>query len=445
MACITKVWPRRLQGTCPPHASCSSWTMKTRFPGYFRPTPPEFDKLWQSGIIVPDANILLHLLRYGPETREQVLATLRAFRPRLWVPYQVAFEFLRRWRTVDAENRSAYEKLKTGLRRAGNSLAGQFDDFARHQVINAHVERAKIETFINDLCIGLDEAAKKHPTVQEAEAIVDQIAELVGDSVGKPPSLDERTKWISQAEKRYAARTPPGFEDANKEGVDKFGDYFIWEEMVGIALERSLPVIFVSDDRKDDWVLRHGGQDIGPRPELVEEFASRTQQNFYNYPLRMFLERAKGYVSVEVTPNAIAEIEEEEQRRARRDEEESREIAALKEQRDLASATSVGMPFTDALRNVQGLGLATSVGTPYADALRNVQGPASATSVGMPFTDALRNVQGLGLAAGVGTPFMDALRNAPAGLRIQGAKEATESLPSRFQSKSPPSSGKEEE
>src|SRR5258706_12793375 len=93
--------------------------MKKIFPGYFRPTQTEFDEIWRTGLIVPDTNILLHLLRYGPKTRKEVLETLRALAPRVWVPNRVAFEFLRKWRIVDAGNRSAYEKLKKDLQKDG--------------------------------------------------------------------------------------------------------------------------------------------------------------------------------------------------------------------------------------------------------------------------------------------------------------------------------------
>ena len=144
-------------------------TMRNCFPGYFRPTQAEFDEMWQKGLIVPDANILLHLLRYGQETRQEVLKTLRVFQPRVWVPYRVGFEFLRRWRAVDSENRSAYEKLKKGLRKEGATLGGLFNEFSRHQNIDAASERAKIESFIKELCTSLDEAAKTHPTIEEAE------------------------------------------------------------------------------------------------------------------------------------------------------------------------------------------------------------------------------------------------------------------------------------
>ena len=42
--------------------------MREKFPGYYRPTAEEFDELWRSALIVPDANVLLSLYRLS-ETR----------------------------------------------------------------------------------------------------------------------------------------------------------------------------------------------------------------------------------------------------------------------------------------------------------------------------------------------------------------------------------------
>lgn len=296
--------------------------MRKRFPGYFHPTRDEFDEMWEKGLIVPDANILLHLLRYGRDTRQQVLQTLRAFRPRVWIPYRVGFEFLRRWREVDAESRGAYAKLKKQIQDQGNSLTGLFNEFSRFKIIDCDTERTKIEAFITELCASIDEAEKCHPTLAEAEALLDDIAELIGDEIGMAPSNEEMADLIKNGQKRYDFKVPPGYLDAIKDGDDKFGDYLIWEEIISLAKARCSHVIFISDDRKDDWVLRQNGKDVGPRPELVQEFSDRTGQRFYNYSFLKFLEHAEVYARVEVSSEAIAEIEEEERRRKQGEQEE---------------------------------------------------------------------------------------------------------------------------
>src|SRR5437016_440727 len=97
--------------------------MKNLFPGYFRPTEEEFEQLWQDCTFIPDANVLLNLYRYSPETREGLLSIFSAVSDRLWLPHQVAFEFLsNRLGVIDAQTK-AYKKAIEALQ----ELPGKLD------------------------------------------------------------------------------------------------------------------------------------------------------------------------------------------------------------------------------------------------------------------------------------------------------------------------------
>jgi hypothetical protein len=50
--------------------------MREKFSGYYRPTQEEFDKLWQEAILSVDANILLNIYRYSPETRARLFEVI---------------------------------------------------------------------------------------------------------------------------------------------------------------------------------------------------------------------------------------------------------------------------------------------------------------------------------------------------------------------------------
>ncbi|MGX1196245.1 PIN-like domain-containing protein [Parvibaculum sp. MBR-TMA-1.3b-4.2] len=284
--------------------------MKNRFPQYFSLKPEEFDEIWKDALIVPDTNILLHLLRYGEATRNQVISTLEAFRPRVWIPHRVGKEFLRRWRDVDSENRKAYEKLKNGVEAKGRELRGLFDQFSRHQVINSEEEKKNIDYFIKGLCESLEASEKSHPSISDSEKIVEKISEIIGDMVGEEPNEEVLAKRIEEGAKRYDEKIPPGYMDAQKEGIEKYGDYFVWKEILEKAKSEESDVIFLSDDRKEDWVYKISGKDVGPRTELVEEFYKYTGKRFHSYSLVGFLEHSKRYINFEVSDQTLAEIEE---------------------------------------------------------------------------------------------------------------------------------------
>src|SRR4051794_4032848 len=70
-----------------------STTMKEQFPGFYRPSKAEFDRLWKEGWFVLDANVLLNLYRYKAEARTDYLNVLAQIAARTWIPHQAALEF----------------------------------------------------------------------------------------------------------------------------------------------------------------------------------------------------------------------------------------------------------------------------------------------------------------------------------------------------------------
>ena len=64
--------------------------MKDTFPGWYAKTPEELKALWDPAIIVPDTNILLHLIRHSANVRAQLMAVFERKKEALWIPYQVA-------------------------------------------------------------------------------------------------------------------------------------------------------------------------------------------------------------------------------------------------------------------------------------------------------------------------------------------------------------------
>lgn len=97
-------------------------SMKSGFPEYFTIPEEELLSVWESGIIVPDTNILLHTLRHDVQTRDELFEVLGKFRGQLWVPHRVSFEFLRRWRDVYRTGENAFTELKQKIEKQVGSL-----------------------------------------------------------------------------------------------------------------------------------------------------------------------------------------------------------------------------------------------------------------------------------------------------------------------------------
>ena len=69
--------------------------MRDIFPAHFRPTADDLSAMWKVSTFAVDANVLLNLYRYSPETRGELENALKSIEDRLFLPHQAAKEFLR--------------------------------------------------------------------------------------------------------------------------------------------------------------------------------------------------------------------------------------------------------------------------------------------------------------------------------------------------------------
>jgi hypothetical protein len=77
--------------------------------------------------------------------------------------------------------------------------------------------------------------------------------------------------------------------------------------LIDYARSQKKPMIFVTDDRKEDWWLHHHGKTIGPRPELIQEMYSKTGLHFYMYSTDEFLKYVQTFLELRDQQTAIEE------------------------------------------------------------------------------------------------------------------------------------------
>jgi hypothetical protein len=267
--------------------------MKAAFAGWYAKSPEELKALWDNALIVPDTNILLHLLRHSAEVRGQLLEVFERKKDSLWIPYQVGAEFQRRRLDVQQHALDAYDRLGEGLSTFVNQAKNSLNQYRAHPVLDIERELAALDVFMSDFQQRMLAAKATHPT-DEFDVSFTKVTELFAGKVGAKPTPERVATIHKEGAERYAKKIPPGFEDAKKstDAGDKFGDLVIWMEMMEKAKADKRPVIFVTDDGKSDWWYIHRGKKIGPHPALVEEFLSHTGQEFHIYELLQFLRYA---------------------------------------------------------------------------------------------------------------------------------------------------------
>ncbi len=125
--------------------------MRDAFPGRYRPSKEDFDRLWEEGVFVLDANVLLNLYRYSDDTREQMIAVLRGLKDRLCLPHQVAREFLDRRLGVIHDKRRAYETLREYLDGARAEAEERLEGLHRDPMMEAEDLLERVRASLGEL------------------------------------------------------------------------------------------------------------------------------------------------------------------------------------------------------------------------------------------------------------------------------------------------------
>ncbi len=279
--------------------------MRSKFPGYYRPTEAEFQDLWENGLFVLDTNVLLDLFRYSDETVNALIKNISNLGKRVWIPYRVSLEYHRNLNEVISSQINSYKRTIETLEEFKNQL----DAKRSHPFLDN-----KLHDEIRTFCEKFDsELSKKKDEVElliTENPIKDQISNLLDDKVGDGFDKMALEKICSVGIKRYAEKCPPGYMDKKgKHGVDVYGDLIIWNEIIEKSKVEKCHIILITGDVKEDWFLKHSGKTIGPRPELIHEFRTETNKLFYAYPTNQFLEFSNIYFKSNIDKEVIDEVE----------------------------------------------------------------------------------------------------------------------------------------
>lgn len=71
--------------------------------------------------------------------------------------------------------------------------------------------------------------------------------------------------------------------------------------MLKISNENQKNILFVSDDRNEDWCEKFRGSDLGPRKELIREFFECSDKLFYSLTTSNFIKYMSEIYTVKET------------------------------------------------------------------------------------------------------------------------------------------------
>jgi predicted nucleic acid-binding protein len=287
--------------------------MRQTFPGYFRPTVEEFDRLWGEGMFVVDTNVFLHLYRYSHVTRDELLGVLRALKDKLFLPHQVGQEFLDERLVTIRSQRVGFEELRKRVTSVRGDTEAELRKVLRLRAredfpdgLRQALEDVPQGGYVS-LAEQLEALEKELPQASNSpddDKVWAAVEDLIDGKVGPPYQQEAQREAEAEAKRRRNAKIPPGFKDQRP------GDYLIWSQTIDEAKRSGRPVVFITDDRKKDWWWRtEQGETIGPRSELVAEMRDKAGVPLYMYTPDRLMEEARERLDVQVSDESISEAE----------------------------------------------------------------------------------------------------------------------------------------
>ena len=262
--------------------------------------------------------MLLNLYRYNDTTRADLLDVLGRLGDRLWVPHQVMREFWRNRLSVIAGRSSAAGQAVAALAGLRDSSAEVVERWARSTVVPAAEREGlveRIEKLHAELAAALHAYAPAEIDVSRGamdEPVLRALETLLDGRVGRAADPADWQAAVEEGIARIARRRPPGYLDADKAGSTlpegPAGDYLVWRQAVEEAGSRGADLLIVTADQKADWWWRYGADLVGPRVELVAEFAAVAGGRLFMMRPADLLRRAPA-LTVEVRSESVADAE----------------------------------------------------------------------------------------------------------------------------------------
>ncbi|NQV26598.1 MAG: DUF4935 domain-containing protein [Rhodopirellula sp.] len=193
--------------------------MKNKFHQYYRPTPEEFESIWNEGCFVFDANVLLNLYTYSEETTEEILTFFDSLNGRVWLPYQAAEEYHRNRCKIISNESIRYSQPAKTLRTVLDELGAR----AKHPFIAAELFE-RFRGIVEEMERALSSGKTSHRRLIQEDQIRDRLTELFDGAVGEPFSTDILETIYAEGASRYSSKIPPGYCDDDKPEPGRYGD-----------------------------------------------------------------------------------------------------------------------------------------------------------------------------------------------------------------------------
>lgn len=286
------------------------------FIGYRVATDDEKDVALREAVVAVDANVLLGLYRFLPQTADDVLRVLERLGDRLVVPHQALREFWRHRQRAAGSPEASTRVAEEAISKAAAGAKQALETWSKHVGLDAS-ERAGLLDRVTEFDKALhQELAAMHDRAGarsgDEDLILARLESLLEGRVTEALPVEQWKDVVAEGHRRVEAEEPPGYKDAAKQDTDApegaAGDYLVWVQATEHAAERGCDLIIVTADEKDDWWWRQQAALLGPRPELTHEYHRLTGRRLFLLRPPDLLARAAA-LEIEVDEQSLADAD----------------------------------------------------------------------------------------------------------------------------------------
>jgi hypothetical protein len=318
----------------------------------FRISEKEEKELFKKGHVVFDSSALLSFYGYTDKISEEFFnKVFKALKNRLWLPAQVIYEFEKNREKVISKPKGEYinlvstdgrkeggfiDAVKTAIgsiRKSSDTIQGQINaltEKTKKDDKHPHISQEAIKSFIidlNEFKSHLENLGEKFVdlSTNTQEQVNQKIKEIEEKSTtdnfrerlntffahGLPYPYETMLTIIREGKFRYDIEIPPGYKDKDEKiGFQVYGDLILWFQIIDYAKENQCPIIFVTNDVKEDWwhQEKDGKSKDTPRHELLYEFKDKTKQMVWFYTTDQLIYKSNQFLKTDISETVIEEV-----------------------------------------------------------------------------------------------------------------------------------------
>lgn len=270
--------------------------------------------IWENGIFCYDANILLLIFKLSPNAKASFLDKLRMKQERTVVPFHACKEFFYNTEAKIQNQASLFSELSNKLEKFEKESIQICAEHQTHYSFETQLYISELEKAVEQFSSLIKQGKEKHLKSYKPLEIQEELINIFEGRISSSFTEEELSKIYKEGQKRYENNVPPGYKDkknkrdnGGSDDIKQYGDLVIWKHLIQIANEFQKPIIFVSNDQKEDWYTITNGEKKGPRPELRREFFDQTNQHILIVSQTKLVRLFKKYENQDIDDSVLIE------------------------------------------------------------------------------------------------------------------------------------------